>query len=152
MALTDSGQVRYSLKTPYRDGTTHIVLEPLDLMARLAALVRRCAGNPLLVSELVGALRAKYGVAVDDGFRLGTGGRGDDVRVLVGDGQRGRAVGTPSGVRCAAAAALQWQEEVEHGVSVSRRSDKTTTSDNHIAVDVHGGYWVVGAPGPSLHP
>jgi hypothetical protein len=39
MALTASGQVRYSLKTPYRDGTTHIVLEPLDLMARLAALV-----------------------------------------------------------------------------------------------------------------
>ena len=39
MALTASGQLRYSLKTPYRDGTTHIVLEPLDLMARLAALV-----------------------------------------------------------------------------------------------------------------
>ncbi|WP_418888732.1 transposase [Methanothrix soehngenii] len=34
-----SGQVRYQLKTPYRDGTTHIVLEPLDLMARLCALV-----------------------------------------------------------------------------------------------------------------
>jgi Putative transposase len=39
MALTSSGQVRYTLKTPYRDGTTHIVVEPLDLMARLAALV-----------------------------------------------------------------------------------------------------------------
>jgi hypothetical protein len=39
VALTASGQVRYTLKTPYRDGTTHIVLEPLDLMARLAALV-----------------------------------------------------------------------------------------------------------------
>ena len=39
LALTPSGQVRYPLKTPYRDGTTHIVLEPLDLMARLAALV-----------------------------------------------------------------------------------------------------------------
>ena len=39
MALASSGQVRYTLKTPYRDGTTHIVLEPLDLMARLAALV-----------------------------------------------------------------------------------------------------------------
>lgn len=39
LALTPSGQVRYALKTPYRDGTTHIVLEPLDLMARLAALV-----------------------------------------------------------------------------------------------------------------
>jgi hypothetical protein len=39
IALTSSGQVRYTLKTPYRDGTTHIVLEPLDFMARLAALV-----------------------------------------------------------------------------------------------------------------
>ena len=39
LALTSAGQVRYALKTPYRDGTTHIVLEPLDLMARLAALV-----------------------------------------------------------------------------------------------------------------
>lgn len=39
VALTASGQVRYTLKTPYRDGTTHIVLEPLDLIARLAALV-----------------------------------------------------------------------------------------------------------------
>jgi hypothetical protein len=27
------------VKTPYRDGTTHIVLEPVDFMARLAALV-----------------------------------------------------------------------------------------------------------------
>jgi hypothetical protein len=39
LALTSSGQVRYQLKTPYRDGTTHIVLEPLDLMARLVALM-----------------------------------------------------------------------------------------------------------------
>jgi len=39
LALTASGQVRYTLKTAYRDGTTHIVLEPLDRMARLAALV-----------------------------------------------------------------------------------------------------------------
>lgn len=39
MALTASGHVRYALKTPYRDGTTHLVLEPLDFMARLAALV-----------------------------------------------------------------------------------------------------------------
>jgi hypothetical protein len=39
LALSASGQVRDTLKTPYRDGTTHVVLEPLDLMARLAALV-----------------------------------------------------------------------------------------------------------------
>ena len=37
--LTAQGQVRYRLKTAYRDGTTHIVLEPLDFIARLAALV-----------------------------------------------------------------------------------------------------------------
>ncbi len=36
--LTAQGQVRCRPKTPYRDGTTHIVLEPLDF-ARLAALV-----------------------------------------------------------------------------------------------------------------
>ena len=29
LALTPSGQVRYALKTPYRNGTTHLVLEPL---------------------------------------------------------------------------------------------------------------------------
>lgn len=39
LALSASGQVRYTLKTPYRDGTTDIVLEPRELMARLAALV-----------------------------------------------------------------------------------------------------------------
>jgi hypothetical protein len=33
--------VRYTLKTPYRDGTTHRVFEPLDFIARLAALVPR---------------------------------------------------------------------------------------------------------------
>jgi len=39
LALTPSGHVRYTLKTPYRDGTTRLVLEPLELMARLAALL-----------------------------------------------------------------------------------------------------------------
>jgi hypothetical protein len=39
LALSASGHVRYTLKTPYRDGTTHIVMESPDLMARLAALV-----------------------------------------------------------------------------------------------------------------
>ena len=29
----------HRLKTPYRDGTTDVVFEPLDFMARLAALV-----------------------------------------------------------------------------------------------------------------
>ena len=39
LALTSNGNVRYQLKTPYRDGTTHVIFEPLDFIAKLAALV-----------------------------------------------------------------------------------------------------------------
>ncbi len=39
LSLTGQGKVRYELKTPYRDGTTHIIFEPLDFIAKLAALV-----------------------------------------------------------------------------------------------------------------
>jgi hypothetical protein len=35
MALMSRGQVRYRLKTLYRDGTTRLEIEPLDCMARL---------------------------------------------------------------------------------------------------------------------
>ena len=31
--------MRYQIKTPYRDGTTHVLFEPLEFIARLAALV-----------------------------------------------------------------------------------------------------------------
>ncbi|MFK7957594.1 MAG: transposase, partial [Lysobacterales bacterium] len=55
ISLTPNGNIRYELKTPYRDGTTHVVLDPMDFMpqgtfsiavrshlvARLAALVPR---------------------------------------------------------------------------------------------------------------
>jgi hypothetical protein len=49
--LTSNGNIRYQLKTPYREslprersecfghGTTHVIFEPLDFIARLAALV-----------------------------------------------------------------------------------------------------------------
>ena len=39
LSLTPNGNVRYQLKTPYRDGTTHVIFEPLDFIAKLAALV-----------------------------------------------------------------------------------------------------------------
>jgi len=39
LSLTPQGHIRYALKTPYRDGTTHVILEPLDFLARLASLV-----------------------------------------------------------------------------------------------------------------
>lgn len=43
LALTNNGKVRYELKTPYRDGTTHVFFDPLDFIARLAALVWQTA-------------------------------------------------------------------------------------------------------------
>src|SRR3990167_4497084 len=33
------GTISYELKTPYKNGTTHVIFEPLDFIARLAALV-----------------------------------------------------------------------------------------------------------------
>jgi hypothetical protein len=41
LTLTSNGNVRYHLKTPYRDGTTHVIFEPLDFVAKLAAMVPR---------------------------------------------------------------------------------------------------------------
>jgi hypothetical protein len=37
--LNAAGQVELKLKTPWRDGTTHLVMSPLQFMQRLAALV-----------------------------------------------------------------------------------------------------------------
>jgi hypothetical protein len=39
--VDDQGRVMYRYKQPFRDGSTHVVLEPLDFMSRLAALVPR---------------------------------------------------------------------------------------------------------------
>ena len=39
LSLLSNKKVRYELKTPYRDGTMHVIFEPLDFIARLVALV-----------------------------------------------------------------------------------------------------------------
>ena len=39
--LNAAGQVELKLKTPWRDGTTHLVMSPLEFLQRLAALVPR---------------------------------------------------------------------------------------------------------------
>jgi hypothetical protein len=41
LTLNRAGQMVLTLKTPYRDGTTPIVMSPLEFMQRLAALVPR---------------------------------------------------------------------------------------------------------------
>jgi hypothetical protein len=43
LSLTPGGKVRYELKTPYRDGTTHVIFEPLDFMTHIR--VRHPSGD-----------------------------------------------------------------------------------------------------------
>jgi hypothetical protein len=44
--INGQGQVELKLKTPWRDGTTHHVMSPLEFMQRMAALVPRCQEPP----------------------------------------------------------------------------------------------------------
>ena len=39
LSMTQHEKVLYELKTPYRDGTTHVFFEPLDFIGKLAALI-----------------------------------------------------------------------------------------------------------------
>lgn len=41
LSTNQNGDVVLRLKSPYQDGTTHIVMSPLEFMQRLAALVPR---------------------------------------------------------------------------------------------------------------
>ncbi|RPH92285.1 MAG: IS91 family transposase, partial [Lysobacterales bacterium] len=45
LSIDDRGRVVYRYKRPFRDGSTHVVLEPLDFIARLSALVPRPRSN-----------------------------------------------------------------------------------------------------------
>jgi len=44
--LNAAGQVELKLKTPWRDGTTHLVMSPLEFMQWLAVLVPRTRLRP----------------------------------------------------------------------------------------------------------
>ena len=66
LALTDSGQVRYTLKTPYRDGTTHVIFEPMDFIARQSldpAHPSRAPPQACLPIRSIDAIRAKQALA-----------------------------------------------------------------------------------------
>ena len=43
MQFNAAGQVELKLKTPRRDGTTHMVMSPLEFMQRLASLMQQAA-------------------------------------------------------------------------------------------------------------
>ena len=63
----------YPLKTPYRDGTTHVIFEPLGFIARLAALVPKPRVN-LTRFHGVFAPNSRYRARVTPA-RRGRGGR-----------------------------------------------------------------------------
>ena len=45
LSVNAAGQVVLELRNPFRDGTTHILFDPTDFIARLAALVPRPRAN-----------------------------------------------------------------------------------------------------------
>jgi hypothetical protein len=77
LSLTRNGQVRYELKTPWRNGTTHVIFEPLDFISRLVSLVPKPRVN-LTRFHRVFASNSQYRALVTPAKR----GRGKTVKAL----------------------------------------------------------------------
>jgi hypothetical protein len=63
--LNAAGQVELKLKTPWRDGTTHLVMSPLEFMQRLAALMARSRLHPARTACRSRILAVGYPLWVD---------------------------------------------------------------------------------------
>ncbi len=55
LSLTRQGKVRYELKVPYNDGTTHVLFEPLEFISRLVNAVSVGSGRVSLSPHFVRA-------------------------------------------------------------------------------------------------
>jgi hypothetical protein len=58
LSVDGRGRVVYQYKQPFRDGSTHVVLEPLDFMAGLAVLVPTWADVERLMLDRSGSWRS----------------------------------------------------------------------------------------------
>jgi hypothetical protein len=87
-----AGPVELEPKTPWRDGTTHLVMSPLEFMQRLAALVPR-ARLHLIRFHGVLVPNAKAGGAAGAGGAGATGHRGCSRRRVRSRASTGRARG-----------------------------------------------------------
>ncbi len=108
LALRPDGSVLVTLKTPWRDGTSHLCFEPLTLLERLAALTPRPRINLVLYHGVLGP-RAKWRAAAvgygraaaattpDDGAPIG--GPAAEAAPAPGpvEAEQGRALATASG-------------------------------------------------------
>jgi len=79
LSLTRNGQLRYELKTPWRNGTTHVLFEPLDFISRLVSLIPKPRVN-LTRFHGVFAPNSKYRAQVTPAKR----GRGKKVKIPEG--------------------------------------------------------------------
>ena len=64
LSLTPNGNVRYQLKTPYRDGTTHVIFEPLDDIETCPACggavrIIACIEHPAVIEKILTHLDVK---------------------------------------------------------------------------------------------
>jgi hypothetical protein len=75
--LTATGQVRLSLRQPWRDGTTGFVFDPVEFLGRLAVLVPRPRVNLLLYYGVLGARSAWRAAVVAAGAVPPGGGGGE---------------------------------------------------------------------------
>jgi hypothetical protein len=57
LSLTAGGKVRYQLKTPWRNGTTHVMYEPLDFLAMMRIIAS--IEDPVVIKAILAHLRAK---------------------------------------------------------------------------------------------
>ena len=80
LSMRADGRVLLELKTPWSDGTTHLAYEPLDFLAKLAALVPRPHKNLVLYHGVLAA-RSRWRARVvayrrdaETGTECGTGG------------------------------------------------------------------------------
>jgi hypothetical protein len=55
LSLLGDGRVLVELKTPWSDGTTHVAYDPLDFLAKLAALIPRPHKNLVLYHGVLAA-------------------------------------------------------------------------------------------------
>ncbi|OFW29482.1 MAG: hypothetical protein A3H97_00960 [Acidobacteria bacterium RIFCSPLOWO2_02_FULL_65_29] len=53
--MTGAGQVLLQFRQPWRDGTTHLVFDPVEFLGRLAVLVPRPRINLILYHGVLGA-------------------------------------------------------------------------------------------------
>lgn len=79
--MLDDGRVLLELKTPFCDGTTHLVYEPLELLEKLAAIIPRPRVNQLLYHGVLGPHAAWRKEVV--GY-----GRSMALEIIGGDGAR----------------------------------------------------------------